>query len=132
MNTEAIYPQSGADTHARGTVRPLISEIRMSRLRHPRASILAMVLLAAVFLAFGLDSSLRAAPELHRSIAGQAQITAAGRPARPQAVGREHQQQKSRPCELEAERRVGEQEGQQCESGGQVMGRPEPGAFAGP
>ncbi len=56
MNTEAAYSHAEhrADAPA---VRPLISEIRMSRLRHPRASILAMVLLAVVFLAFGLIAS---------------------------------------------------------------------------
>jgi hypothetical protein len=37
--------------------RPLISEIRMSRLSHPRASVFAMLLLAAVFLLFGLVAS---------------------------------------------------------------------------
>jgi hypothetical protein len=37
--------------------RPIISEIRMSRLRHPRASLFAMLLLAAVFLLFGLIAS---------------------------------------------------------------------------
>jgi len=37
--------------------RPIISEIRMSRLSHPRASLFAMLLLAAVFLLFGLVAS---------------------------------------------------------------------------
>lgn len=37
--------------------RLIISEIRMSRLSHPRASLFAMLLLAAVFLLFGLIAS---------------------------------------------------------------------------
>ena len=35
----------------------MISEIRMSRLSHPRASLFAMLLLAGVFLLFGLIAS---------------------------------------------------------------------------
>jgi hypothetical protein len=37
--------------------RSIISEIRMSRLSHPRASLFAMLLLAAVFLLFGIVAS---------------------------------------------------------------------------
>ena len=33
---------------------PLVNEIRLSRLSHPRATLVAMVLLAAVFLLFGM------------------------------------------------------------------------------
>jgi len=33
---------------------PTITDMRMSRLRHPRASLLAMILLAVVFLLFGM------------------------------------------------------------------------------
>ncbi|MCB1682847.1 MAG: hypothetical protein R3E82_00780 [Pseudomonadales bacterium] len=33
---------------------PMISEIRLSRLTHPRASLLAIILLAAVFVLFGM------------------------------------------------------------------------------
>ena len=36
---------------------PTIGEMRMSRLSHPRATLVAMVLLAAVFLLFGLFAS---------------------------------------------------------------------------
>lgn len=36
---------------------PTVSDMRMSRLSHPRATILAMVLLAVVFLLFGLFAS---------------------------------------------------------------------------
>lgn len=36
---------------------PTISEMRMSRLSHPRASLLTVILLAAVFLLFGLFAS---------------------------------------------------------------------------
>jgi len=42
------------DTRSADTVRPIISEIRMSRLSHPRATLFAMLLLAAVFLLFGI------------------------------------------------------------------------------
>lgn len=37
--------------------RPVLREIRMSRLSYPRASLFAMLLLAAVFLLFGLAAS---------------------------------------------------------------------------
>jgi len=37
--------------------RPILSEVRMSRLSHPRASLFAMLLLAGVFLLFGLVAS---------------------------------------------------------------------------
>ncbi len=36
---------------------PTIGDMRMSRLSHPRASLVAMVLLAVVFLMFGLFAS---------------------------------------------------------------------------
>ena len=36
---------------------PTIGEMRMSRLRYPRASLLAVVLLAVVFLLFGMFAS---------------------------------------------------------------------------
>ena len=36
---------------------PTIGEMRMSRLSHPRASLVAMILLATVFLLFGLFAS---------------------------------------------------------------------------
>jgi len=37
--------------------RSILSEIRMSRLSHPRANLFAMLLLAVVFLLFGLVAS---------------------------------------------------------------------------
>lgn len=36
---------------------PTVSEMRLSRLTHPRATLLAMVLLAVVFLLFGMFAS---------------------------------------------------------------------------
>ena len=36
---------------------PTIGDMRLSRLSHPRASLVAMILLAAVFLMFGLFAS---------------------------------------------------------------------------
>ncbi len=36
---------------------PTISDMRMSRLSHPRASLVAMILLAVVFLLFGMFAS---------------------------------------------------------------------------
>lgn len=36
---------------------PTIGDMRMSRLSHPRASLLAMILLAVVFLLFGMFAS---------------------------------------------------------------------------
>jgi hypothetical protein len=36
---------------------PTISDMRLSRLSHPRASLVAMILLAAVFLMFGMFAS---------------------------------------------------------------------------
>ncbi len=41
---------------------PTISDMRMSRLSHPRASLVAMILLAAVFLLFGMFASAAAEP----------------------------------------------------------------------
>ena len=37
----------------KGSRGPTVNEIRMSRLSHPRASLVAMLLLAGVFLLFG-------------------------------------------------------------------------------
>jgi len=48
VNSEATF------SDPRPAHRPLISEIRVSRLRQPRATILAMILLAVVFLLFGM------------------------------------------------------------------------------
>lgn len=36
---------------------PSIAELRMSRLRHPRGTLIAMILLATVFLLFGVVAS---------------------------------------------------------------------------
>lgn len=36
---------------------PMVSDMRLSRLTHPRATLLAMVLLAVVFLLFGMFAS---------------------------------------------------------------------------
>ncbi len=41
---------------------PTIGDMRMSRLRHPRASLLAMVLLATVFVLFGMFASAAVEP----------------------------------------------------------------------
>ena len=38
-------------------IGPTIGDMRMSRLGHPRASLMAMVLLASVYLLFGLFAS---------------------------------------------------------------------------
>ncbi len=38
-------------------IGPTIGDMRLSRLSHPRASLMAMVLLAVVFLLFGLFAS---------------------------------------------------------------------------
>ena len=50
-NVKTQIPQSPCQE------RSLFSEIRMSRLRHPRASLFAMLLLAGVFLLFGMVAS---------------------------------------------------------------------------
>lgn len=48
------HVKTRTDIRSADTVRPIISEIRMSRLSHPRATLYAMLLLAAVFLLFGV------------------------------------------------------------------------------
>lgn len=40
-----------------GSFGPTIDEMRLSRLSHPRATLLAMILLATVFLLFGMFAS---------------------------------------------------------------------------
>ncbi len=44
VNTNTMHPGYG----------PTVNEIRLSRLSHPRATLMAMVLLAGVFLLFGM------------------------------------------------------------------------------
>lgn len=55
VNTDAAFGHT-----ARPAPSPLalrFSELRMTRLSHPRANLLAMILLAVVFLIFGLIAS---------------------------------------------------------------------------
>lgn|GEM_PF-6994234 len=55
MNTQAPYPP--INTAQAVSEKPVLSEIRMSRLRYPRATLFAMILLAVVFLLFGWVAS---------------------------------------------------------------------------
>lgn len=55
MNTRASA-QHSTPQHKTGA-RSIISEYRMSRLSHPRATLFAMILLAVVFGLFGLVAS---------------------------------------------------------------------------
>lgn len=55
MNTRAPYPS--LNPARAGREKPILSEIRMSRLRYPRATLFAMILLAVVFLLFGWVAS---------------------------------------------------------------------------
>jgi len=54
VNSEATFNTIRSPKRVRASHRPLISEIRVSRLRQPRATTLAIVLLATVFLLFGM------------------------------------------------------------------------------
>ena len=59
MNTRASTTAHRPTMKARGTTgqKNILSEIRMSRLSHPRATLFAMILLAVVFGLFGLIAS---------------------------------------------------------------------------
>lgn len=45
-----------SDTFSRG---PVVSDIRLSRLTHPRGTLVAMILLAVVFILFGMFAEAR-------------------------------------------------------------------------
>lgn len=55
MITQAPYQST--ETEPSRKERPLLSEIRMSRLRYPRATLFAAILLAVFFLLFGAVAS---------------------------------------------------------------------------
>lgn len=55
MNLNREKTVNTKTTHAGyGPTGPTVNEIRISRLSHPRATLVAMVLLATVFLLFGM------------------------------------------------------------------------------
>jgi hypothetical protein len=55
VNTDAVIGQAPRPAPSPLALR--FSELRMTRLSHPRANLLAVLLLAAVFLIFGLIAS---------------------------------------------------------------------------
>lgn len=53
------------DQHISNGKSPLITDMRLSRLSHPRATLVAMILLAVVFLLFGVFAqAMYPAPEM--------------------------------------------------------------------
>ena len=52
MNSDSEKTVNTNSTHM--DYGPTVAEMRMSRLSHPRATVLAMILLAVVFLMFGM------------------------------------------------------------------------------